>query len=156
MSEEARRAELLRELESVYDSLRGAELRSQLAARADSILTPQQIRVVGLLALNGPMRSSQVAAALGVSRSTMTGLLDRLENGGLVVRAVDPADARGRTAEATERGRQALSELLRTKMVAPDRVVRRLNVEELEGLLTGFRAVLREVRALAESGADAV
>ena len=58
MSEDARRAELLRQLQSIHAEIQMAGMRSQLAARAESVLTPQQIKVAGLLALNGPTRSS--------------------------------------------------------------------------------------------------
>ncbi|MDR1635654.1 MAG: MarR family transcriptional regulator [Bifidobacteriaceae bacterium] len=153
VSEEARRAELLLELESLQAEFEEAAMRSQIAARADSNLTPQQVKVAGLLALNGPMRSSQLADALGVTRATVTGLLDRLEQGGLIVRAADPNDARGRLAEVTPHGRQALTSLIRSATPPPHIFSGLLTAHELECLATGFKAMLRAVQALAaESG----
>jgi DNA-binding MarR family transcriptional regulator len=139
---------LLRELQSVQAEFEKGVIRARITARADSILTPQQIKVVGLLALNGPMRSSQLADALGVSRATVTGLLDRLEQGDLVVRTADPSDARGRLAEATGRGRSALSTLISAPAPSPEVFARLLTVHELECLVTGFAAMLRVVRGI--------
>jgi DNA-binding MarR family transcriptional regulator len=132
----------------VHVDLMKAGMRTRIAARSHSALTPQQVRVVGLMALNGPMRSSQLASALGVSRSTMTGLLDRLEQAGWVIRGTDPADGRSRPAEVTEAGRRALSEMLSALHPSPEQIVERLTIRELECLVTGFQAILRAKRSL--------
>jgi DNA-binding MarR family transcriptional regulator len=148
VSEAARRELLVRELESVHNQLKQVGMRSRIVARSDLTLTPQQVRVAGLLVLNGPMRSSELALALEVSRATVTGLLDRLEQAGLVVRRVDPHDNRGRLAEVTDSGRQALSELLSSMSLVQDRVLEALTADELAHLVAGFRAVLRVARSL--------
>ncbi|MDR1442510.1 MAG: MarR family transcriptional regulator [Bifidobacteriaceae bacterium] len=142
MSNEARRQELLAELEAIQGEWDEAGLRSQIAARSESVLTPRQIKVVGLLALNGPMRSSQMATALGVTRATMTGLLDRLESARLVTRKVDPRDGRGRLVQATERGRRALTALI-SLGPSPDRLLELLTEEELKHLVVALRALTR-------------
>ncbi|MDR3106598.1 MAG: MarR family transcriptional regulator [Bifidobacteriaceae bacterium] len=157
MSDDARRAELLQQLDSIHAEMQQAGMRSQLAARAESVLTPQQIKVAGLLALNGPLRSSELAAVMGVTRSTMTGLLDRLEQGGLIVRRTDPADARSRPADITERGRRALSSLISSLSPRPEQVIELLTIHELECLVTAFKALLRAMRLLdAEAGGTGV
>ena len=56
-------------------------------------LTPQQARV--LFVLSGrPINMLGLGAALKLTKSTMTGVVDRLEAAGLLVREVDPADRR--------------------------------------------------------------
>jgi DNA-binding MarR family transcriptional regulator len=122
-------------------------MRSQIAARTGSVLTPQQVKVVALLALNGAMRSSQLADAMGVSRSTMTGLIDRLEQGGWVKRGLDPLDGRSRPAEATDLGRRALRELLSSLKPSPQDIAVRLTDHELQCLVTGIGAVLRVMQS---------
>ncbi|MDR0594098.1 MAG: MarR family transcriptional regulator [Bifidobacteriaceae bacterium] len=147
MSDGARRAELLRQIEAIHAEMQAVGMRSQLAARAETVLTPQQIKVAGLLALNGPTRSSELAATLGVTRSTMTGLVDRLEQGGLVARRTDPADGRSRPVEITDRGRKALSSLLSSLSPTPEKIIDQLTAHELECLLIAFRALLRVARS---------
>ncbi|MDR0625742.1 MAG: MarR family transcriptional regulator [Bifidobacteriaceae bacterium] len=88
MSGGARRESLLRDLEAIHDQLKGVGMRSRIEARPTLALRPQQVRVAGLLVLNGPMRSGELATTLGVSRATMTGLVDRLEQAGMVERRV--------------------------------------------------------------------
>jgi DNA-binding MarR family transcriptional regulator len=55
---------------------------------------------------------ADLAAAAGVSRATMTGLLDTLERDGLVVRQPDQQDRRMMLVQMTDRGRTVLAGLL--------------------------------------------
>jgi DNA-binding MarR family transcriptional regulator len=61
---------------------------------------------------------SALAAAAGVARGTMTGLLAGLERSGLVKRTIHPEDARMFTIELTESARELFARIL------PERVVR--------------------------------
>ena len=56
--------------------------------------TMPQLKAMFLLFLNGPMRMSDLAADLGVTLATSTGLIDRLVERGLVNRESDPDDRR--------------------------------------------------------------
>ncbi|WP_253769344.1 MarR family winged helix-turn-helix transcriptional regulator [Goodfellowiella coeruleoviolacea] len=60
-----------------------------------------------LTALAQEQRRTQLALshALGLDKTTMTSVLDRLEQSGLVVRKPDPNDRRVRLPELTEQGR---------------------------------------------------
>ncbi len=53
-------------------------------------------------------RASELAASVGVSRPTLTSLVDGLERGGMLRRAPVPKDRRGIQLIATEPGRAAL------------------------------------------------
>jgi DNA-binding MarR family transcriptional regulator len=66
--------------------------------------------------------------ALGVDKTTLTSLLDRLEQRGLVIRRPDPRDRRARLPEVTEAGR-----VLQTKVAS---ALTRVEA----GLLSGFTA----------------
>src|SRR4051812_40599897 len=59
-----------------------------------------------LLAIEGrnARTPGQVAELLGVGRTTVTGLLDRLEHEGLITRAIDPADRRCFILQLTPKG----------------------------------------------------
>jgi DNA-binding MarR family transcriptional regulator len=57
---------------------------------------------------NEPRRASDLAACVGVSRPTLTSLVDGLERAGMLRRAAVPTDRRGIQLVATEAGRAAL------------------------------------------------
>ncbi|MCL8208095.1 MAG: MarR family transcriptional regulator [Actinomycetia bacterium] len=59
----------------------------------------------------GPLMAGDLARATGVSAASMTRLLERLEDRGLVVRAPDPADRRRVLVSLTDRGRSTLGGL---------------------------------------------
>ncbi|MDR1293955.1 MAG: MarR family transcriptional regulator, partial [Bifidobacteriaceae bacterium] len=123
MDEAAERMQVIDELKQITERLHTMTIVAGLQRQGAVALTPQQFRVVGLLVVGGPTRSGELASALGVSRATMTGLLDRLEQAGLVARSTDPRDARGRLATATDAGRDALRGLLETVILKDDEFV---------------------------------
>lgn len=59
-----------------------------------------------------PFTPTQLAAALGVSRATMTGLLDGLENANLVERGIHSEDRRKMRVRMTPKGRKAMDEIM--------------------------------------------
>lgn len=71
-----------------------------------------QARLIILVLLdnseNGSLRSSELAECAGVSRATITGLLDTLEKAGLVVRSGDPRDRRVSCVKISSEGRVRL------------------------------------------------
>ncbi|MFD0885485.1 MarR family winged helix-turn-helix transcriptional regulator, partial [Streptosporangium algeriense] len=71
-------------------------------AAAGQPVTSQQYAVLGSLQ-DGPRRMTELAEEHGVQLPTMTVQINRLEEPGLVARGSDPADARVRTVELTER-----------------------------------------------------
>lgn len=58
------------------------------------------------------MLPSELAEKLGVTRATVTGLLDGLEKDGLISRQMHPEDRRAFCIELTSKGRTLLAELL--------------------------------------------
>ena len=59
-----------------------------------------------------PLSPAALAEHTGVTRATMTGLVDTLERAGLVRRAPDPTDRRMMTIEITARGEKLLRKIL--------------------------------------------
>ncbi|MGZ8178321.1 MarR family winged helix-turn-helix transcriptional regulator [Williamsia sp. SKLECPSW1] len=74
-----------------------------VAAAHDISLT--QLRVFGILRDRTP-RMAELAAYMGLERSTLTGLVDRAEDRGLLRRTRSTEDRRAMTVELTDRGRQ--------------------------------------------------
>lgn len=59
-----------------------------------------------------PQTPAELAEVAGVTRATMTGLVDTLERDGLVRREPAPADRRMMTVHLTEQGRELLARVL--------------------------------------------
>lgn len=70
-----------------------------------------------LSALSSGSRQTQLALAhsLGLDKTTMTSLLDRMEARGLVTRCTDSHDRRARIPELTEDGRRVQAEVTRAR-----------------------------------------
>ena len=85
----------------------------------------------------------ELAEAVGIEGPTLTHHLNRMEAGGLVTRARDPANRRVHQVELTEAGAEAFSRLLGA-VTTFDRTLRRglsrAEVDHLDGLLARLRA----------------
>ncbi|MFD7411560.1 MarR family winged helix-turn-helix transcriptional regulator [Kitasatospora purpeofusca] len=78
----------------------------------------------------GEKSPSQLAAALGVSRATVTGLVDGLERDGLVTRRPSAEDGRGNVVILTARGAQRLRDMAPEHFDRMQAMVAGLSVEE--------------------------
>jgi DNA-binding MarR family transcriptional regulator len=82
-----------------------------------------------------------VADALGVSRTTVTGLLDRLEGEGLVTRAIDPEDRRCFVLTLTPEGRNLINEIYGNRRALIEKALASLSSDELQALSRGMAAL---------------
>jgi len=129
-----------RVVNAIKESLR--DLRSQLSQLNHQVGAHLDLRDVDLVCLDliarhGPLSPSALARRAGLHPATMTGILDRLERGGWVVRDRDPSDRR---AVAVRVLRQRVGELLRLYAgmnTALDRICAGYDDAELE-LLADF------------------
>lgn len=74
-------------------------------------ITMSQAKVLYLVHAAGELRMSELAARLGVTLSTTSGLVDRLVESGLLARRDDPADRRQVLLRVTEGGIDQLDQL---------------------------------------------
>jgi DNA-binding MarR family transcriptional regulator len=151
-TEEANAARRRRRLaNAIKESLR--ELSIQLSLLNHHVGARLEIRDVDLDCLDlvdryGPLSPSALARRAGLHPATMTGILDRLERGGWVVRERDPADRRGVVVRPRrERGAELL-ELYSGMNGAMDEILSGYSDAELE-LLGDF------LRRTAEAGRGA-
>jgi DNA-binding MarR family transcriptional regulator len=68
--------------------------------------SPQQGQLLAILR-PGAYGMSELVATLGLAKSSVTGMVDRLERTGLVRREPDPADSRAVRVALTPKGREA-------------------------------------------------
>jgi DNA-binding MarR family transcriptional regulator len=84
-------------------------LRRRWASGLGSDLTPHDARALHVVGHHGPTRLGLVAERLRISPRSVTDVVDRLEERGLVTRAPDPADRRAMTVSLTSRGEAVLA-----------------------------------------------
>lgn len=92
---------------------------------------------------NGPMSSSQIARHIFVKPSTVTGIIDRLEQKGLAKRTRSSPDRRVITIELTLDGNRLAENApppIQQKIMDG---LRSLSVEETESILRGLRSLTR-------------
>ena len=82
--------------------LKGVDLESSTG------LFGRELDLVALLTAAGPTSVKSLVADLGLPRSTMTAIVDRLESRGLVTRRPNPQDRRSIVLEATPAAVEAL------------------------------------------------
>ncbi len=90
----------------------------------------------------------ELARKAGLETSTMTGLLDRMERDGLVLRSADPTDRRVQRILLTDEGRQAEPAVLQVMETVMAQVMR--DIPEKDQART--KTVLRRVLANAFQG----
>ena len=91
--------------------LRRAQASSAaLARRVHPDIEPAAYTLLQLIASRPGLRASDLAAAIGVGRGTMSRQLARLGSLGLISRRPDPDDYRGQLLDLTDDGRSRLDE----------------------------------------------
>ncbi|TWG24843.1 MarR family winged helix-turn-helix transcriptional regulator [Actinoplanes teichomyceticus] len=99
----------------------GLTLRSLGAAAAD--VTLPQFRTLVVLAVRGPLRSTDIAEELGVNPSTGTRMCDRLVRKGLIDRMPDPGDRRVVRLGLTSAGRDVVGRVIAARRAELVRIV---------------------------------
>src|SRR5579863_8153038 len=83
--------------------------RAADAAMAEGSLRPRHVIALTLLSERGPMTQHAVGAALSLDPSNVVGLLNELEERGLITRRRDPADRRRHIVEVSPTGADELA-----------------------------------------------
>ncbi len=73
-------------------------------------MTPQRLRLMGLLMDNGPMTMGALSDELGVTATNITALVDALQKAGLVERKPHPTDRRAIMIQPTAKAEKKLAE----------------------------------------------
>lgn len=98
----------------------------------------------------GEALPSQLAEHLGVTRATVTGLIDTLERDGLVSRRPSSKDGRQKSVILTERGAKKLREMAPEHFARLEAMVGLLSIEERSVFLDLLSRVTEGISALTE------
>jgi DNA-binding MarR family transcriptional regulator len=133
---------------ALADSLGYALRRAQVAAfqrfmeaMGEFGVTPGQFGVLALIDANPGLTQTELGRAIGVDRSTVVAVLDRLEERRLVARVPSPRDRRSHVLELGKQGKGAFAEILRRHDAFERRLARRLTREERRTLIALLRRV---------------
>ena len=128
----------------LIDHLARISRRAADAAMSEGSLRPRHVIALTLLSERGPMTQHAVGAALCLDPSNVVGLLNELEDRGLITRRRDPADRRRHIVEVSETGADELAQTYAQLGQVEDGLFRVLSADQ--------RATLHELLATAVSG----
>jgi DNA-binding MarR family transcriptional regulator len=106
-------------------------------------LTPQQFGLLAFLWIEDGLSQSELSARSQIDRTTMGGIIDRLEKEGLVRRDPHPDDRRAFQVFLTERGKSLEEELCAVANRVIDKVVAPLTVKEHTTLIRLLEKIRR-------------
>jgi MarR family transcriptional regulator, organic hydroperoxide resistance regulator len=120
---------------------------------SDIGLTGPQRLAIRVIGRSPGMAAGELASLMHLDPSTVTGILRRLEESRMIVRRVDPADARRSRLTLTERGRIIDRRSAGTIEAAVRRTLASMSAQQVEAaaqLLTALAAQLLENNGLPE------
>jgi DNA-binding MarR family transcriptional regulator len=106
----------------------------RLRQEAGGELSPSLTAALSTVELHGPLTPSEVAVRERIQRPTVTRVLARLEERGLIERMADPQDRRSSLVTTTAAGRALLAELRTRKTAFLAHRIERLTPAERETL----------------------
>ncbi len=104
-------------------------------------LTMPQLKMLFVVDWRGPLPMNQVAARLGITVSTATGLIDKLVEAGLARREHDDRDRRVVRVCSTDAGRAMVIRLRSAGSERLDRVLDHLSADELRRCIVALESV---------------
>jgi MarR family transcriptional regulator, organic hydroperoxide resistance regulator len=119
-----RRASPAGEAWALMHELFHASRRRFLAVASEFELSPPQVRALGVLDPERPVPMSELAEALHCANSNVTGIVDRLEDRGLVERRSASHDRRVKMLAVTGRGAEVRARLAERLDEAPEPLAR--------------------------------
>ena len=108
-------------------------LHALSAALADLNLSAAEINALANLGEGGTLSVRQLSERTGTRASTLTGLLDRLENRGYLVRELDPSDRRSFRLPLTGLGQEVADRALTAIADLEREALARLDATQLAG-----------------------
>jgi len=143
-------ADIITQFRTAMGELRCVSSRRMLR-RGVSI---SNLYLASVLAQHGEMPMSRIADLLDVSLSATTGIIDRMEERGLVERVRDPIDRRVVLVRVSAAGREMLDEVEVLKQDLLESILKRLGPDRLEALTAVVTDLRTAVREAAEADPD--
>ena len=138
--------------EGIAEALRvGASVMIRHLARGTSLTSRN---VLAALAVEGPSRLTALATATGIAQPAMTQLVGLMEREGLVVRLIDPDDARATLVAITDAGRALRDELHQSAHERTAELLERLSADDQATLALAMRVAMPLLQQLTRDAAE--
>ena len=98
-------------------------------------VTPGQFGVLALIEANAGLSQTRLAEILGIDRSTVVAVIDKLERQGLVERAARPNDRRSHALKLSRQGQTRFEALAQRVRKHEAHIARRLSARERRTLI---------------------
>jgi len=142
------------EAQQLLVAVRALVRRFSVSERADVAccgVTVAQAAALETLRVEGPLRLGPLGRRLGITASTLSRNVDRLEKAGLVRRVSDPEDGRASRLDLTPAGRKAAAALERQEVAFAQIILERLPEARRRVVLEAVADLLGAVRGATES-----
>ncbi|MBM7559202.1 MarR family winged helix-turn-helix transcriptional regulator [Marinitoga litoralis] len=114
-------------------------------------ISPAQFDLLQIIYFRGPKRVTDISIALGITKSTTTGLINRLETSGYLKKVKDEKDKRVTTISITEKGEKVIKDVINARIDFMNKVLSKIdNPEELMIQLENLDNIINEVRSNVE------
>jgi DNA-binding MarR family transcriptional regulator len=133
--------------------VRGLVRRFQVSERADVVccgVSIAQAATLEILRLEGPMRLGPLGRRLGITPSTLSRNLDRLEESGYVARSVDPDDGRAAQVALSAAGHRVADRLESQEEDFAGQILARIPKERRARVVEALDDLLLAVRSATE------
>jgi len=109
----------------------------------DSGFTFPQLSVISILSTNGKQKVSDISEKMGLSDSTVSGILDRLENKGIIERKRNQDDRRVVKIGLSDGSHRICSEFHRKKEEYFAQLLKKLSEKEINDIIKGLEILNR-------------
>jgi len=138
--------------ELLIEFSRYRSLKNPLAGICENLqLTPTQMHALSWLGNDGPVQVGVLALRVGITRKTITGVVDRLESMGLVERTRDVEDRRAVVVRLTEEGSRVFARIDRGLDESLRRVLDLMSPEDRDAVFGILERMLARLTAEAAS-----
>lgn len=145
------RAALLSELLDEFAAHSPAAAMRHMRQWPGGALSLVHVNVLAVLDIDGPLPMGGLAETLDVSQASATGIVDRMEQRGLVERRRNDDDRRVVRVALTDEGRRLIAGMAAERREHLAAMLETLTDAELEGFLLGTRALHRARARLHET-----
>lgn len=108
-------------------------------------LTRSQLKSLFFISNHRTTNSKELSAALGVTPTNTTGIIDRLAKQDLVVRNEDIRDRRIQLLQVTEKGEELLGQLRERNRSYMSEILGKMSVNDLTTLMQGLTSLVNAV-----------
>lgn len=136
--------ETLQFLQGVWELVHALDVRSKRMAQTLGVTGPQRL-VIRIVGQKPSQTASEISQVLGKHPSTLTGVLARLEERGLLEREVDAEDRRRARFTLTAAGKKIDKERRGTVEAATRRALSRLEPNAIEAFAAGLTILVEEL-----------